>query len=81
MPKNQLTPKNSATGTIRAKAEKEPEPETTPPGPVVQGKQGCTPSFLNQKNNEMDEVCELTPQQKKEEYVQPESEKESGGES
>jgi hypothetical protein len=48
--------------------------------PAASGKQGCTPSFLTGKTDELNEACELTPSQKKEEYVQPESEKESGGE-
>jgi hypothetical protein len=42
-----------------------------------QKKRGCAPSFLTQKRNELDEVCPPDP---KEEYVQPDAEKEAGGE-
>ena len=70
--------------------EPKPEPKTekaavtTPSAPatapVASGQKGCTPSFLTDKSGELNEACELTPSQKKEEYVQPEAEKESGGE-
>jgi hypothetical protein len=44
-------------------------------------KQGCGTSFLNGKRNETDKLCggtqAATP---KEEYVQPDEEKEAGGE-
>jgi hypothetical protein len=80
MPKNEATPKNKAQSMAHGKPEKKSGAVTPLPGPVAQGKQGCTPSFLNQKKDEMDKTCGITPQQKKEEYVQPESEKESGGE-
>jgi len=43
-------------------------------------KQGCAVSFLNEERGEMDKLCERTPAEKREEYTQPEEEKEIGGE-
>jgi hypothetical protein len=65
---------------VKAKGKIEPIRSAAPSVPETPGKQGCTPSFLNQKNNETGEVCAPTQAQLKEEYVQPEEEKESGGE-
>ena len=43
-------------------------------------KQGCAVSFLNEERGEMDKLCQRTPAEKHEEYIQPEKEKEAGGE-
>jgi hypothetical protein len=57
---------------------------TPHPIPEDPSKQGCATSFLTQKGGEMDKVCGPTqphpPKEHKEPYVQPEDEKESGGE-
>ena len=54
----------------------------SPSAPPNLGKAGCGTSFLTGKRNEMDKLCSgtqaATP---KEEYVQPDEEKEAGGES
>jgi hypothetical protein len=42
--------------------------------------QGCATSFLMEERGEIDKLCGRTPTEKKEEYVQPEKEKEAGGE-
>ena len=42
---------------------------------------GCAFSYLNEEHGEMDKLCERTPEERQEEYVQPDSEKEDGGES
>jgi hypothetical protein len=64
---------NSETGNV-----------TPHPAPEDSSKQGCATSFLTQKGGEMDKVCgptQLHPAKKpKEPYVQPDDEKESGGE-
>jgi hypothetical protein len=41
---------------------------------------GCTTSFLTRKKNESDKVCGTAQTGSKEEYVQKDEEKESGGE-
>ena len=53
-----------------------------PPSPIQadRAKQGCTTSYLTEHENEMDKLCERTPAEKREEYVQPDDEKETGGE-
>jgi hypothetical protein len=50
------------------------KPDKTPPDSK---EPGCAPSFLLQKRSELDKVCSPDP---KEEYVQPDAEKEAGGE-
>jgi hypothetical protein len=72
--------KNIAQNEPHAEPETEPTPVTTSPVPVVSGKQGCSTSFLTQKKNEMDTTCGAPKPRAKEQYVQPEAEKESGGE-
>jgi hypothetical protein len=42
--------------------------------------QGCTTSFLLQERGEIGEVCGEVQPDPKEEYVQPDKEKEAGGE-
>jgi hypothetical protein len=54
----------------------------SPSAPPNLGKAGCGTSFLTGKRNEMDKLCSGTQAAtSKEEYVQPDEEKESGGES
>jgi len=36
-------------------------------------------SFLTEERSEMDKLCERTPAEQREEYTQPEEEKEAGG--
>ncbi len=43
-------------------------------------KLGCAVSFLTEERNEMDKLCERTPAERREEYTQPDEEKEVGGE-
>jgi len=43
------------------------------------GEEGCAPSFLTQKQTGLDRSCEVDPL-REEEYVQPDNEKEVGGE-
>jgi hypothetical protein len=57
--------------------------EQRPPSSSVQAdraKQGCATSFLTEHENEMDKLCERTPAEQREEYTQPDEEKEAGGE-
>ena len=48
--------------------------------PADSAKQGCATSFLMEKRGETGEVCGDVRPDPKEEYVQPEKEKEAGGE-
>jgi hypothetical protein len=52
------------------------------PSPVQtdKTKQGCAVSFLTEERNEMDKLCERTSAEQREEYTQPDEEKEVGGE-
>jgi hypothetical protein len=43
-------------------------------------KRGCATSFLTGQRNEIDKVCGGIQAMKTEEYVQPDEEKETGGE-
>jgi len=58
------------------------EPGATTPASVPPGsqKQGCAPSFLMEERGEMDKLCGEVQPDSKEEYVQPDKEKEAGGE-
>lgn len=51
----------------------------SPPRPARQPMEGCAPSFLMSERDEMDKLCGGEPLPG--EYVQPENEKEDGGES
>jgi hypothetical protein len=51
-----------------------------PPRPPEQPKEGCAPSFLLGERNEMDPLCGAS-EPEPDEYVQPDKEKEDGGES
>ena len=70
------------TRWIMRKSEAKTEPNTTTEStvPVAPGKKGCPTSFLTQNKSEMDKVCGGVGGEAKEEYVQPDAEKESGGE-
>jgi hypothetical protein len=50
------------------------------PVPADADKKGCATSFLTGKNNEQDKLCGELPVEPKKPYVQPDEEKESGGE-
>jgi len=53
----------------------------TPPIVPVDGENcGCTPSFLTEKRGEMDKMCGGAQADTNGQYVQPDDEKESGGE-
>ena len=49
----------------------------SPPRPAKQPKEGCAPSFVLGERNELDPLCGGSEQ---DEYVQPDKEKEDGGE-
>jgi hypothetical protein len=57
------------------------EPSKLPSPPAESDKQGCAVSFLTGEKNEMDKVCGGAQAKHPEEYVQPDEEKETGGES
>jgi hypothetical protein len=57
------------------------ESSEPPSSPAVSEKQGCATSFLTGERNEMDKVCGGVQVTHPEEYVQPDEEKETGGES
>ena len=61
-------------------ATRETAPQPSSPVQPDQGKQGCAVSFLTEERDEMDKLCERTPAEQREEYTQPEEEKEVGGE-
>lgn len=50
----------------------------SPPRPAKQPKEGCAPSFVLGERNELDRLCGGS---EPDEYVQPDKEKEDGGES
>jgi len=58
----------------------EAAPDLPSPVPADQTEQGCAVSFLTEERNEMDQLCERTPAEQREEYTQPDEEKEVGGE-
>jgi len=61
-------------------ASHEAAPASSPAAQTDKAKQGCAFSFLNEERGEMDKLCERTPAEQREEYIQPEKEKEAGGE-
>jgi hypothetical protein len=65
---------------IKTNAKLEPNKSTAPPVPVAPGQQGCVPSFLTQQKNEIGQVCKPVQPESKEEYLQPDEEKDAGGE-
>ena len=65
----------------KRKAKKKPGKAPSPSVPRNQDKdkQGCAVSFLMEERGELDPLCERTPAEMKDEYVQPDKEKEDGG--
>jgi hypothetical protein len=49
--------------------------------PADSEEKGCATSFLTREKEEMDKSCGAIQPNPKEEYVQPDEEKEAGGES
>jgi hypothetical protein len=64
----------------KTKATTEPSNVKSSSDPASPGTRGCTTSFLNQERDEMDKVCGAVSPDPKEQYVQSDDEKESGGE-
>jgi len=61
----------------------EPSKIAKPPVPVPAEAEGCANSFLTEQKDEIGNVCKPSKPQSeeaKEKYVQPDAEKESGGE-
>jgi len=65
---------------LKTDAKIQPDKSTVPPVPVAPDQQGCAPSFLTEQKNEIGRVCTPTKPASKEEYVQPDEEKDAGGE-
>jgi hypothetical protein len=65
---------------LKRKGEAEPKKANESAIPVGSGKQGCAPSFLTQQKDEIGKVCGPAQQGSKQEYVQPDEEKDAGGE-
>jgi hypothetical protein len=65
---------------LKTNGKKEPEKSAAPPVPVTPDQKGCTPSFLTDQKNEIGQVCTPTQPPSKERYVQPDEEKDAGGE-
>jgi len=60
---------------------KDKEPNKMPSSvPAELEKRGCAISFLTSERNEIDKVCGGIQAMNPEEYVQPDEEKETGGE-
>jgi hypothetical protein len=78
---------NSIAATIVAgltmlnnKTTVEPSASTTPTLPAAPEKQGCPTSFLTEQKDEIGKACKPSKSELKGQYVQPDEEKESGGE-
>jgi hypothetical protein len=63
---------------LKTNAKGEPDKSTAPPVPVAADQKGCAPSFLTQQKNEIGKVCTPIEPKSKEEYVQPDEEKDAG---
>ena len=72
--------KNKTANKVGSKTKTELGKVAPSSGPVSPGTNGCTTSFLNQEKNELDKACGTVAPNPKEEYVQKDDEKESGGE-
>jgi hypothetical protein len=72
--------KNKTANNVGNTTGTEPGKVPSPSGPLSPGTSGCATSFLNREKNELDKVCGTIPPNPKEEYVQKDDEKESGGE-
>jgi hypothetical protein len=68
-------PASDAPAWTAETKEKGEDPKPDPPAT-----QGCATSFLMQERGEIDKVCGEPEPDPNEEYVQPEKEKEAGGE-
>ena len=51
-----------------------------PPAGVDVGKDGCAVSFIMEERGELDKLCERTPAERSESYIEPDKVKEAGGE-
>jgi hypothetical protein len=67
----------AASGMSKDKKEPSKMPSSVP---AELEKRGCATSFLTSERNEIDKVCGGIQATNPEEYVQPDEEKESGGE-
>jgi hypothetical protein len=69
---------------LKTNGKAEPDKSTAPPVPravpVAPDQKGCAPSFLTQQKNEIGKVCTPVEPKSKDEYVQPDEEKDAGGE-
>jgi hypothetical protein len=63
------------------KSKIEPSKMTPADVPADSEEQGCATSFLTREKEEIDKGCGAIQPNPKEEYVQPDEEKEAGGES
>lgn len=71
---------SNSKGTAISKPTVVPGSAKRPSDPADPSTAGCATSFLTQERNEMDKECGTVPPDPKEEYVQSDDEKESGGE-
>ena len=58
----------------------EAEADPSSPGGTDAGKDGCAVSFIMEERGELDKLCERTPAERSESYIEPDKEKEAGGE-
>lgn len=65
---------------LKSNAKTQPDKSTVPSVPATPDQKGCTPSFLTDQKNEIGQVCKPTQPAPKEQYVQPDEEKDTGGE-
>jgi hypothetical protein len=69
---------------LKTDTKKEPDKSTALPAPqavpAAPDQQGCTSSFLTDQKNEIGKVCTPAQPPSKERYVQPDEEKDAGGE-
>jgi hypothetical protein len=79
-----LDPKSATAERVKLVLKNRLEIETggpvslpSPPRPAKQPKEGCAPSFVLGERNELDPLCGGS---EPDEYVQPDNEKEDGGE-
>jgi len=65
---------------LKTNTKTQPDKSTVPRVPVAPDQKGCTPSFLTDQKNEIGQVCTPAQPAPKEQYVQPDEEKDAGGE-
>ena len=75
------TVENHKAPIVQKTSEAKPDKAVRPLVQPDASKQGCATSFLTNKRGETDELCGLDPAKRTKEYVQPDDEKEAGGES